>query len=70
MLAWNPEEAAKVVENYKIYENKPPDRIMEKIENDPHQKVFINFLKKLCYPKYKTANHKYIEKLGTLKCDV
>lgn len=39
MLAWNPEEAAKIIENYKIYENKPPDRIMEKIENDPHQKV-------------------------------
>lgn len=39
MLAWNPEEAAKIIENYKIFENKPPDRIMEKIENDPHQKV-------------------------------
>ncbi|XP_026322499.1 DNA excision repair protein ERCC-1, partial [Hyposmocoma kahamanoa] len=43
MLAWSPEEAAKVIENYKIYENKPPDRIMEKIENDPHQKI-INAL--------------------------
>lgn len=39
MLAWNPEEAAKIIENYKIFENKPPDRIMEKIENDPQQKV-------------------------------
>ncbi|XP_049869651.1 DNA excision repair protein ERCC-1 [Pectinophora gossypiella] len=43
MLAWSPEEAAKVIENYKIYENKPPDRIMERIENDPHQKI-INAL--------------------------
>lgn len=39
MLAWSPEEAAKIIENYKVYENKPPDKIMEKIENDPHQKV-------------------------------
>lgn len=39
MLAWSPEEAAKIVENYKIFENKPPDRIMEKIENGPQQKV-------------------------------
>lgn len=39
MLAWSPEEAGKIIENYKIYENKPPDKIMEKIENDPHQKV-------------------------------
>lgn len=39
MLAWSPEDAAKIVENYKIYEKTPPDKIMEKIENDPHQKV-------------------------------
>lgn len=44
MLAWSPEEAAKIIENYKIYENKPPDKIMEKIENDPHQKVSISVL--------------------------
>lgn len=43
MLAWSPEEAGKIIENYKIYENKPPDKIMEKIENDPHQKV--NFVR-------------------------
>ncbi|KAJ2951901.1 hypothetical protein O0L34_g4152 [Tuta absoluta] len=43
MLAWSSEEAAKVIENYKIYENKPPDKIMERIENDPHQKI-INAL--------------------------
>lgn len=41
MLAWSPEEAAKIIENYKIFENKPPDKIMEKIENDPHQKVSV-----------------------------
>lgn len=42
MLAWSPEESAKIIENYKIFENKPPDKIMEKIENDPHQKVFFS----------------------------
>ena len=41
MLAWSPEESAKIIENYKIFENKPPDKIMEKIENDPHQKVCV-----------------------------
>lgn len=39
MLAWNSDEAGKIIETYKIYQNKPPDKIMEKIENDPHQKV-------------------------------
>ena len=30
MLAWNNAEAGKILETYKIYENKPPDMIMEK----------------------------------------
>lgn len=47
MLAWSPEEAGKVIENYKIFENKPPDQIMEKVENDPHQKVIYPFPCKL-----------------------
>ncbi|XP_014277747.1 DNA excision repair protein ERCC-1 isoform X2 [Halyomorpha halys] len=39
MLAWNYEEAAKIIETYKIFEHKPPDLIMEKVESDPHIKI-------------------------------
>lgn len=39
MLAWSPEEAAKIIETYKIFEHKPPDMIMERQESDPHIKV-------------------------------
>ncbi|XP_053603403.1 DNA excision repair protein ERCC-1 isoform X1 [Plodia interpunctella] len=65
MLAWSPEEAAKVIENYKIYENKPPDRIMEKIENDPHQKI-INALSSI-KPVNKTDAMTLIKQFGTLE---
>lgn len=41
MLAWNAEEAGKIVETYKMFENKPPDLIMERAEQAPHQKVGI-----------------------------
>lgn len=64
MLAWSPEEAAKIIENYKIYENKPPDGIMERIENDPHQKV-INALSTI-KPVNKTDAMTLIAKFGTL----
>ena len=39
MLAWTPEEAGKIIETYKMFENKPPDIIMERAEKDTHQKV-------------------------------
>merc|ERR1719309_1946710 len=39
MLAWSPEEAAKVIETYKIFEHKPPDMIMEKSGTEPHEKM-------------------------------
>ncbi|CAO1415907.1 unnamed protein product [Diamesa tonsa] len=39
MLAWTPEEAGKVIETYKMFENKPPDLIMERSESDSHQKI-------------------------------
>ncbi|XP_036148767.1 DNA excision repair protein ERCC-1-like isoform X6 [Monomorium pharaonis] len=38
MLAWNAEDAGKIIETYKIYENKPPDDIMERSDTAPHQK--------------------------------
>ncbi|CAG4991769.1 unnamed protein product [Parnassius apollo] len=65
MLAWSPEEAAKIIENYKIFENKPPDRIMEKIENDPHQKI-INALSSI-KPVNKTDAMTLITTFGTLE---
>lgn len=43
MLAWSPEEAGKLIETYKIFENKPPDLIMEKSEGDDHSRVKISF---------------------------
>ncbi|CAH0605541.1 unnamed protein product [Chrysodeixis includens] len=65
MLAWNPEEAAKIIENYKIFENKPPDKIMEKVENDPHQKV-VNALTTI-KPVNKTDAMTLISIFGTLE---
>lgn len=39
MLAWTPEEAGKIIETYKLFENRSPDFIMEKAETDNYQKV-------------------------------
>lgn len=39
ILAWSPEEAGKIIETYKIYENKPPDDVMGKAESSPYLKV-------------------------------
>lgn len=39
MLAWNAEEAGKIVETYKLFESKPPDLIMARAQQHPHQKV-------------------------------
>ena len=39
MLAWSHEEAGKILETYKSFENKPPDMIMEKSNPDPHSKL-------------------------------
>ncbi|XP_058118502.1 DNA excision repair protein ERCC-1 [Anopheles ziemanni] len=39
MLAWNPEEAGRIVEKYKLFENRPPDWIMERAEKYPHEKI-------------------------------
>ncbi|EEZ97282.2 DNA excision repair protein ERCC-1-like Protein [Tribolium castaneum] len=36
ILAWSAEEAGKIIETYKIYENKPADNIMEKGESSPY----------------------------------
>nr|CAG4637292.1 EOG090X0BTB [Ceriodaphnia reticulata] len=34
LLAWNAQEAGKIIETYKVFEHKPPDLIMEKQENN------------------------------------
>ncbi|XP_053681221.1 DNA excision repair protein ERCC-1 [Anopheles nili] len=39
MLAWNPEEAGRIVEKYKLFENRPPDWIMERAEKHPHERL-------------------------------
>jgi DNA excision repair protein ERCC-1 len=44
MLAWSAEEAGRIIETYKIFENKPPDMIMERQESGPYQKVLIRLL--------------------------
>ncbi|XP_064117115.1 DNA excision repair protein ERCC-1-like [Macrobrachium nipponense] len=36
MLAWDQEEAGRVIEVYKMFEHKPPDMIMEKHETNPY----------------------------------
>ncbi|XP_043482775.1 DNA excision repair protein ERCC-1 isoform X2 [Leptopilina heterotoma] len=38
MLAWNAEDAGRIIETYKIYEKKPPDMIMEKNETGVQQR--------------------------------
>lgn len=42
MLAWNAEDAGRIIETYKIYEKKPPDMIMEKNETGVQQRVSKN----------------------------
>ncbi|XP_014481105.1 PREDICTED: DNA excision repair protein ERCC-1 [Dinoponera quadriceps] len=39
MLAWNVEDAGKIIETYKRYEVKSPDDIMERSDSAPHQKL-------------------------------
>lgn len=39
MLAWNAQEAGKIIETYKVFEHKPPDLIMEKQEGSSLAKV-------------------------------
>uniref|UniRef100_A0A182VWZ6 DNA excision repair protein ERCC-1 n=1 Tax=Anopheles minimus TaxID=112268 RepID=A0A182VWZ6_9DIPT len=39
MLAWNADEAGRIVEKYKLFENRPPDWIMERAEKYPHERL-------------------------------
>ena len=40
-INFSPEEAGRYLETYKVYENKPPDVLMEKIDKDYVSKVQI-----------------------------
>lgn len=53
MLAWTPEEAGKIVETYKSFENKPPDLIMARAQQYPHQKVRFKANLRLLVPMNK-----------------
>ena len=39
VLAWSQEEAGRILETYKQFEEKPPDMIMEKSNPDPYSKI-------------------------------
>jgi DNA excision repair protein ERCC-1 len=39
MLAWSYEEAGKIIENYKLFENCSAEKLMEKDDFDSYQKV-------------------------------
>ena len=41
LLAWNYQEAGKIIETYKVFEHKPPDLIMEKQEDSSLSKVML-----------------------------
>lgn len=44
ILAWSADEAGKIIETYKIYENKPADRIMEKSEDSTYLQVCNKYI--------------------------
>lgn len=44
MLCWSAEEAASLIETYKVFEHKPPDLIMEK----PQQNSTLQIIEALC----------------------
>lgn len=39
MLAWNADEAGRIVETYKLFEQRPADWIQERAEQAPHQRL-------------------------------
>lgn len=65
MLAWSLEEAGKIVETYKLYENKPPDMIMERSEQDPHQRLCVALTN--IKPVNKTDAMTLLQNFGTLE---
>ncbi|XP_063706878.1 DNA excision repair protein ERCC-1 [Culicoides brevitarsis] len=65
ILAWSFEEAGNIVETYKMYENKPPDMIMEKSEDDPHTRLCVALTN--IKPVNKTDAMTLLANFGTLE---
>ncbi|KAJ2994145.1 ssDNA endonuclease and repair protein rad10 [Globomyces sp. JEL0801] len=43
-LCWNQEDAARYIETFKRFENKPPDLLKDKIDDDPFSKSFYDII--------------------------
>lgn len=48
LLAWNAQEAGRIIETYKVFEHKPPDLIMEKQEGQNNVSKVISDTKVDC----------------------
>ncbi|KAK3893038.1 hypothetical protein Pcinc_003131 [Petrolisthes cinctipes] len=58
MLAWNQEEAGRIIEVYKMFEHKPPDLIMEKQDHNPHSMAWNQEEAGRIIEVYKMFEHK------------
>lgn len=65
ILAWSPEEAGRIIETYKIYENKPADIIMTR--NESTQDLQLIQLLSSVKPINKTDAMTLLERFKTLK---
>jgi DNA excision repair protein ERCC-1 len=65
ILAWSAEEAGRIIETYKLYENAPADKIMEKPETDMHSQI-INALTSISKVN-KTDASNLLTHFGTLE---
>lgn len=64
-LAWNAEEAGKIIETYKLFEKKSPGLIMERVDANPYQKL-VSALTNI-KPVNKTDTMTLLQNLGTLE---
>ncbi|XP_055709652.1 DNA excision repair protein ERCC-1 [Phlebotomus papatasi] len=65
MLAWSPEEAGKIIESYKMFENRSSDWIKERPADDPHTKLLtaLSSIKHI----NKTDSMTLLQNFGTLE---
>eukprot|EP00793_Prasinoderma_coloniale_P001618 PRCOL_00003423-RA len=64
IVCWSPQEAARYLETFKLYEKKPADAIMTRVEGDFHSKVeaFLTCVKTI----NKTDAHMLLQAFGTV----